>query len=122
MSPTVTFWSLWLMSWVALIGWVRYMQLHWQRWWDHNRRSLLLTYPDENAINIAQAVARSIAGILKRPRFWLAGIPSVVFELEADGRGIRHRLKVPWPYVDAITDQLRTLIPGITVQLEETRE
>jgi hypothetical protein len=95
------------------------VRLHWQSWWDHNRRSYLLTFPDEVAFTAAQAWARSFAGALKRPRFWLAGLPSLVFELEADARGIRHRLKVPWPYADVVSSQLGNLITGLTVIPEE---
>ncbi|MCX4699010.1 type IV secretory system conjugative DNA transfer family protein [Streptomyces sp. NBC_01373] len=44
----------------------------------------------------------------------LLDVSSMVFEVEADERGIQYRLVVPEETVDFLTGQLRTLIPGST--------
>lgn len=87
---------------------------------DAQRKTYLLTFPNDLAEDRVQAWLRSIAGVLKRGGI-SAGVPTIVFETWASSSGIVHRMHVPNNEADYIANQLRSLIPGLTVADDENR-
>ncbi|WP_181009163.1 type IV secretory system conjugative DNA transfer family protein [Streptomyces sp. SM11] len=86
---------------------------------DTGRVSYRLTFPSDLATAQVVEWIRRVSGTLHTGPRRLVGLPSVVFEVRADERGIVHRLLVPKDQERFIVPQLRTLVPGITVTPEE---
>lgn len=73
-----------------------------------------LNFPsDLDADQVATWLA-AVSGTLTTGTRRLLGVSSLVFEVEADERGISYRLVVPEGTADFLTAQLRTLVPGST--------
>src|ERR1035437_5042748 len=86
---------------------------------DSERKTYVVTFPNEVDYKAVSAFVTSLAGLHRRHGF--RGIPTYIFEVEADQRGITHRLGVPRGDEAFIISQLRTLIPSAHAVLEETR-
>ncbi|MBD2828147.1 TraM recognition domain-containing protein [Streptomyces globisporus] len=82
---------------------------------DTGRVPYRLTFPSDLAAAQVVEWIRRISGTIHTGPRRLAGVPSIVFEVWADERGIIHRLLVPKEQERFIVPQLRTLVPGITV-------
>ncbi|MDX3277311.1 type IV secretory system conjugative DNA transfer family protein [Streptomyces scabiei] len=82
---------------------------------DSGRVPYRLTFPTDLAAAQVVEWIRRISGTIQTGPRRLAGVPSIVFEVWADERGIIHRLLVPKEHERFIVPQLRTLVPGITV-------
>ena len=89
---------------------------------DHNRRTYILSFPNELAAESVTAWIRAISGTLRYGSSRLVGVPTVGFELLATSDGLKHRLMVPWQHADYVISQLRSLVPGIRVTPEENFE
>lgn len=92
-----------------------------QRTYDDDRKTYLITFPTDLAQDRVEAWMRAISGTLNNGIARITGTPTVTFETWATDTGIAHRLKVPWQSGDYIASQLRSLIPGISVEEDETR-
>ncbi|MFI9175969.1 type IV secretory system conjugative DNA transfer family protein [Streptomyces lincolnensis] len=75
-----------------------------------------LNFPsDLNADQVATWLTAA-TGTLTTGTRRLLGVSSLVFEVEAEERGISYRLVVPEGTADFLTGQLRTLVPGSTAE------
>ena len=86
---------------------------------DRQRKTYKLAFPSDLEAERVSAWIRSISGTLKTGSFRFLGAPTVAFETWASGRGIQHRLKVPWQHADYVVSQLRSLVPGVRVTPED---
>lgn len=88
---------------------------------DLQRVTYLITFPTDLSEERVQAWLRSLSGAIRPGPGKLAGTPTIAFETWATSRGIQHRMRVPWQEKDYIAAQLRSLIPGTTVTLDDQR-
>jgi hypothetical protein len=80
---------------------------------DSDRKTYVLTFPQDLAEDRVQAWLRSVSGTLHAKPSLLAGVPTIVFETWSSAAGIEHRIKVPWQHADDIMSQLRTHLRGL---------
>lgn len=80
---------------------------------DADRKTYVLTFPQDLAEDRVQAWLRSVSGTLHAKPSLLDGIPTIVFETWSTAAGIEHRIKVPWQHADDIMSQLRTHLRGL---------
>ncbi|MFF6951840.1 type IV secretory system conjugative DNA transfer family protein [Streptomyces iakyrus] len=101
---------------------VRLMFSRNQRTFDHNRKTYLLTFPDDLTQDSVMDWMRAISGSFNEQGLSrIFGVETIVFETWATDRGIVHRLRVPWEDGEYIARQLRSLIPGTSVVEDDTR-
>ncbi|MEV8548193.1 hypothetical protein, partial [Streptomyces sp. NPDC051572] len=81
---------------------------------EDERRCFSLSFPADLDERQVVTWLGSVAGTLQLGPRRLLGVASLVLEVRADERGIRHRLRVPRGQADFVVGQLRTLIPGST--------
>lgn len=98
---------------------VAHVKLRDQQKLDRERRTYVITFPSDVTFASVLAFIRALAGLQRMSRF--GGLPTYIFEIEADQRGITHRLSVPRGQEAFIISQLRTLIPSAHAVIEETR-
>jgi hypothetical protein len=80
---------------------------------DSDRKTYVLTFPQDLAEDRVQAWLRSVSGTLHARPSVLLGVPTIVFETWSTAAGIEHRIKVPWQHADDIMSQLRTHLRGL---------
>ncbi|WP_427007212.1 type IV secretory system conjugative DNA transfer family protein [Pseudarthrobacter sp. H2] len=80
---------------------------------DNDRKTYVLTFPQDLAEDRVQAWLRSVSGTLHSKPSLLDGVPTIVFETWSTSAGIEHRIKVPWQHADDIMSQLRTHLRGL---------
>lgn len=80
---------------------------------DADRKTYVLTFPQDLAEDRVQAWLRAVSGTLHAKPSLLDGIPTIVFETWSTAAGIEHRIKVPWQHADDIMSQLRTHLRGL---------
>ncbi|WP_439946521.1 type IV secretory system conjugative DNA transfer family protein [Streptomyces sp. BBFR109] len=88
---------------------------------DHDRKTYLLTFPNDLDEQRIVAWLRSVSGLLYDKKGRFTGVKSIAFETWTTDTGIAHRMKVPWQLGDYIAGQLRTLAPGISVEEDDDR-
>ena len=88
---------------------------------DHDRKTYLLTFPAELDEKRIVAWLRAVCGHVYNKHGRISGVKSIAFETWTTDTGIVHRMKVPWQDGDFIAGQLRTLIPGISVEEDTSR-
>lgn len=88
---------------------------------DSGRKTYLLTFPAELDEKRIVAWLRAINGHLYNKMSRFTGVKSIAFETWTTDTGIVHRMKVPWQDGDFIAGQLRTLVPGISVEEDTSR-
>ncbi|MDI3211749.1 type IV secretion system DNA-binding domain-containing protein [Arthrobacter sp. AL12] len=80
---------------------------------DSDRKTYVLTFPQDLAEDRVQAWLRSVSGTLHAKPSLFDGVPTIVFETWSTSAGIEHRIKVPWQHADDIMSQLRTHLRGL---------
>ncbi|MFC8829026.1 type IV secretory system conjugative DNA transfer family protein [Streptomyces sp. NPDC057137] len=85
-------------------------------------KPFLLTFPADLNDKHVTAWLHALGGTLTSGPRRLLGVAAIVAEVEASEAGIVHRLRVPEGLADYVTGQLRSLIPGSTVQPAPTDE
>lgn len=90
-----------------------------QRKQDSARRNYLVTFPRDLDFEAVLHFVRSLSGLPRNSFF--GPLPTVVFETEADERGIRHHLGVPIGLADFVLQQLRSQVPGVHVTPEHAQ-
>lgn len=85
-----------------------------------NCRPFRLVFPYGTEPAQVVAFGRGLAGLL--PPWWKrwAYTPFVVFEVEADTEGIRHRLLLPAASTPYVLAQLRASLPGVRVEEDDS--
>ncbi|MGW0495770.1 type IV secretory system conjugative DNA transfer family protein [Streptomyces sp. NPDC003007] len=75
-----------------------------------------LNFPSDLDADQVAAWLTAVSGTLTTGTRRLLGVSSLVFEVEAEERGISYRLVVPEGTADFLTGQLRTLVRGSTAE------
>lgn len=88
---------------------------------DSDRKTYLLTFPTDLDEGRIVAWLRAVSGHLYSRSGRITGVKNIAFETWTTDTGIVHRMKVPWQDGDFIAGQLRTLIPGISVEEDTSR-
>jgi hypothetical protein len=88
---------------------------------DHDRKTYLLTFPNDLDEQRIVAWLRAVNGLLYHKVGRFTGVQTIAFETWTTDTGIVHRMKVPWQLGDYIAGQLRTLVPGISVEEDDSR-
>jgi hypothetical protein len=96
------------------------MKLQSQAQLDHDRKTYVLTFPQDLSEDRVQAWLRAVSGTLHARQSLLDGIPTIVFETWSSAAGIEHRIKVPWQHADDIMSQLRTHLRGLRYEPAST--
>lgn len=106
------------------IGGVVFIRGSDQKLKDHQRQVYSLTFPADLDSSSVLKWLRSLSGMMHARGFRLTGTPTVVFEMWADEKGIRHLVRVPWQQdAEYLMNQLTGLVPGMTAtRLTETPE
>lgn len=86
---------------------------------DGGRKTYKLRFPHELDAERVCAWVRSVSGTLRSSSTRFTGVPTLTFETWADDKSITHLIKVPWQHDTYVVGQLRALVPGIHVTLEE---
>ncbi|MFC8852942.1 type IV secretory system conjugative DNA transfer family protein [Streptomyces sp. NPDC057144] len=77
-----------------------------------------LTFPADLPADQVLTWLSKMSGIIRTGPARLASSPSIVFEVWANDRGIKHRLRIPKELESYVVPQLRSLVPGTTVTPE----
>lgn len=86
---------------------------------DEPRLSYRLSFPADLDAPALVTWLTSVSGTLRTGPSRLLGVPTLVFEVRADDRGITHHLRVPREQAGFVVPQLRSLVPGMTVTPED---
>jgi hypothetical protein len=97
---------------IVLIPSVMYLTVKWKRDSDRKSTAYRLVFPSDLSTEQVVEWLCAISGSMRSQG--ITAIPSIVFELWSDEKGITHRLKVPWQDDDIII-QLRSHLPGVHV-------
>ncbi|MBO1267102.1 type IV secretory system conjugative DNA transfer family protein [Arthrobacter cavernae] len=89
------------------------MKLKSQAELDGDRKTYVLTFPQDLAEDRVKAWLRSLSGTLHSKASPFAGVRTIVFETWSTPMGIEHRIMVPRHQSDDIMSQLRTHIRGL---------
>jgi hypothetical protein len=84
---------------------------------DAQRITYRLDFPREMSVDMFAEFTRSINGSFRRKL--LGGTPTFVMEMWSTEEGIRHFIKIPSKYEDAVVPQIRGHVPGMTLTLVE---
>ena len=86
-----------------------------QQRFEASRDCFDLRFPYDFKPEAAQALIRSLSGLIPPANHQTFGRQALVFEVWADRDGIRHRLQIPKAFSTAMLAQIRALMPNVRI-------
>lgn len=97
------------------------MKLKKQSEFDLERRSFIITFPNDLSEDRVLAMLRVLSSTIHSGIERIIGVRTIVFETWATSTGIKHRVLLPWQIAEQVTGHMRNQIPGLIIEEDKAR-